>query len=142
MEKFQLIDDGTMDTVIRCNHCNEEMRFNPEMPEMDDPFIEPTVEENENYRIDQAFEMAEQDHECAPFTYSIDLDERGSFCASVSDRDGKTVFSIKDGNELEEGETSIFEDGFMKNKNDLAGLRKHLIELGIMTEDDSLEVDK
>jgi hypothetical protein len=66
------------------------------------------------------------------YYYFINLDERGSFYADVRNASGKTLFEIKDGNELGEGETSIFEDGFMKNKDDLTGLKEYLISLGIM----------
>lgn len=66
------------------------------------------------------------------FQYFINLDERGSFSADVRNEQGETVFTIKAGDELAEDETSIFEDGFMRDKNDLEGLREHLMELGIM----------
>ncbi len=68
----------------------------------------------------------------ATYKYYINLDERGSFYADVRNSSDKTVFEIKTGNELAPGETSIFEDGFMKDKNDLEGLRQYLIQLGIM----------
>lgn len=72
------------------------------------------------------------------FTYHINLDERGSFLADVRDPSGKTVFEIKDGNELKPGESSIFEDGFMKHKRDLSGLGQYLMDLGIMRPTDKL----
>jgi len=74
----------------------------------------------------------------AVFKYFINLDERGSFYADVRNTSGKTVFEIKAGNELKENETSIFEDGFMKNKYDLDGLKKYLVELGIMKQNQKL----
>lgn len=66
------------------------------------------------------------------YEYNINLDERGSFLADVRDENGKTVYWIKAGNELEDGESSIFEDGFMKHKDDLAGLEEYLKQLKIM----------
>ena len=72
------------------------------------------------------------------FQYFIKLDERGSFSADVRDESGQTVFTILAGDELGEDESSIFEDGFMKHKGDLVGLRYHLINLGIMTTADQL----
>lgn len=60
----------------------------------------------------------------AEFQYFINLDERGSFYADVRNTSGKTVYEIKAGN--------IFEDGYMKNKYDLDGLKNYLVELGIM----------
>lgn len=65
----------------------------------------------------------------ALFKYYINLDERGSFYADVRDSSEKTVFTIKAG---EEGETSIFTDGYMKHKYDLVGLKAYLVELGVM----------
>jgi hypothetical protein len=66
------------------------------------------------------------------YTYSINLDERGSFYATVDSPTGKTVFQIRAGNELPEDETSIFDDGYMRDKNDTAGLTDYLRELGII----------
>lgn len=68
----------------------------------------------------------------AEYQYFINLDERGSFNADVRNINGKTVFEIKAGDELKPNESSIFEDGYMKNKYDLDGLKNYLIELGIM----------
>jgi len=70
--------------------------------------------------------------------YYINLDERGSFYADVRNPSGKTIFEIKAGNELKEGEISIFEDGFMKDKNDIAGLKDYLVTLGIMNKNQVL----
>ena len=33
--KGYLVDDGTMDTIIRCSICGQEERFNPEPPDDD-----------------------------------------------------------------------------------------------------------
>lgn len=66
------------------------------------------------------------------YTYYINLDERGCFCADVRNPNGKTVFEIKAGDELEEDETSIFEDGFMKHKDDMEGLQTYLRQLGFI----------
>ena len=66
------------------------------------------------------------------YTYHINLNERGSFFADVRNSSGKTVFEIKAGDELGEGESSIFEDGFMKNIHDMDGLKQYLIQMGIM----------
>ena len=32
-EPFELIDDGTLDTVFRCRYCGAEIRTSPEPPE-------------------------------------------------------------------------------------------------------------
>jgi hypothetical protein len=101
-------------------------------------------ETSSNARMDDKFNLKQ--YKLAKFTpfppatysYYINLDERGSFYADVRNQNGNTVFEIKAGNELKEGESSIFEDGFMKNKNDIEGLRNHLIELGIMNKNQTL----
>ena len=64
------------------------------------------------------------------YEYFINLDERGEFYADVRNSVGSTVFEIKG--------FDIFEDGFMKHKDDIDGLRKHLISLGIMNEKQGL----
>ena len=72
----------------------------------------------------------------AAYAYHINLDERGTFYADVRDASGKTVFEIK----IDDGEPdcdhwndgNIFEDGFMKHKHDMAGLKEYLVSLGHM----------
>ncbi len=64
------------------------------------------------------------------FEYFINLDERGEFNADVRNEKGKTVFEFSG--------FDIFEDGFMKNKHDISGLRDYLIDLKIMKLTDSL----
>ena len=67
------------------------------------------------------------------FHYYINLDERGEFYADVREGmdDGKTVFEIHG--------FDIFEDGFMKNKEDLQGLKNYLVHLEIMKEYQNLK---
>jgi hypothetical protein len=72
------------------------------------------------------------------FRYIIDLNERGSFRAHVEDKEGNDVFTILAGNELGEDETSIFDEGYMKNINDVGGLEDYLKQLNIMGQDDKL----
>jgi len=74
------------------------------------------------------------------YYYYINLDERGSFLADVRDSNEQTVFTIKAGDELKEGESSIFEDGFMRHSKDLEGLKKYLVHLGIMRPDQKLRM--
>lgn len=73
------------------------------------------------------------------YFYHINLNERGSFFADVRNSSGTTLFEIKAGNKLEEGESSIFEDGFMKNMHDMDGLKDYLISLGIMNKNQKLK---
>lgn len=70
------------------------------------------------------------------YTYHINLDERGIFYADVRDQRGTTVFEINAGHDLDE--SNIFDDGFMRNKKDLAGLHEYLVDMGIMNSDDKL----
>jgi hypothetical protein len=64
------------------------------------------------------------------FKYYIDMDERGEFRADVRDENDNTVWET-------EG-FEIFEDGFMKHKEDLSGLTKYLKSLDIMKFNDIL----
>lgn len=54
-----IIDDGTLDTVIGCTDCGWEGRYNPECPcdDNDDCQVR-----GEDWRVDQALEMAGEDH--------------------------------------------------------------------------------
>lgn len=60
----------------------------------------------------------------ASFHYHINLDERGEFRADVRGNDEDTLWST-DG-------FDIFEDGFMRHKDDMDGLADYLVSLGIM----------
>lgn len=66
----------------------------------------------------------------ANFGYYINLDERGSFFADVRNEAGASVFEIHD--------FDIFEDGFMRHKNDLDGLKDYLVDLNILAPQDRL----
>lgn len=65
------------------------------------------------------------------FGYSINLDERGEFYADVRDASGESVFEIH-APDADGG--SIFEDGFMRHKDDLIGLQSYLVDLGVIPE--------
>lgn len=58
------------------------------------------------------------------YTYNINLDERGEFFADVRDSNDKTVYEIHG--------FEIFEDGFMKHKYDVEGLKEYLYDLEIL----------
>lgn len=64
-----------------------------------------------------------------PMGYCVNLDERGSFYADVRDASGTTLFEIRS---EDDGSIAPVEDGYMKHKNDLAGLKDYLVELGIL----------
>lgn len=49
---FRLVDDGTLDTVLQCEDCGEELRFNP--PE----------DIGESDRIPYCLDLATSTHEC------------------------------------------------------------------------------
>lgn len=66
------------------------------------------------------------------YYHHVNLDERGSYSADVRDADDKQIFLILAGDELSDGESSIFEDGFMKHKDDMAGLTDLLISLTLI----------
>lgn len=67
------------------------------------------------------------------YGYYINLDERGDFYADVRDRDGNTVYEVRAGDSLEEDGSSIFDDGFMRHKEDLVGLGRYLRDMGIIS---------
>lgn len=69
------------------------------------------------------------------YGYYINLDERGDFYADVRDKDGRSIYEIKAGNSLGEDETSIFEDGYMRDRYDVAGLTVYLRELDTIPAD-------
>jgi hypothetical protein len=83
-------------------------------------------------------QLAENESENV-YTYHINLNERGSFSADVRDASGKTVYEIKAGNELSPDETSIFEDGYMKNPDDIKGLEVYLKELNVIPSDATIK---
>ena len=60
----------------------------------------------------------------AVYRYFINLDERGEFYADVRNVRDRSIFEIKG--------FEIFEDGWMRHKHDLAGLKRYLVHLGLM----------
>lgn len=68
----------------------------------------------------------------ALYGYYINLDERGSFFADVRNLNGRSIFETRAGNSQEDDESSIFDDGFMRDKDDLAGLTTYLIDLCVI----------
>jgi len=55
MSRVRLTDDGTMDTVLRCDECGEEFRFNYEWSASDSTYEE---------WVTSCIEEIEQEHEC------------------------------------------------------------------------------
>lgn len=57
---FSLSDDGTLDTVVECTVCREELRF------CSDALLDISGAEDgdDGARIEMAFSLAEEDHEC------------------------------------------------------------------------------
>lgn len=64
--------------------------------------------------------------------YFINLDERGDFYADVRDPSGSTIFEVRAD---DDGTIDLIEDGFMRDRSDLAGLSQHLRDLGIIAPD-------
>lgn len=64
------------------------------------------------------------------YGYYINLDERGKFFADVRDEDLETIFEIHG--------FDLFEDGVMKEKTDMVGLREHLLDLMMIKPQDQL----
>jgi len=72
------------------------------------------------------------------YSYNVNLDERGSFYADVRDPKGKTVFNVRGGEELEPDESSLVDDGFMKNFRDVQGLQDYLRDVGVIGKADRI----
>ena len=68
----------------------------------------------------------------AKYFYHINLDERGEFFADVRNSRGKTFFEIHG--------FEIFEDGFMRHKDDIFGLEDHLLNIRVMKDRDTLQL--
>jgi hypothetical protein len=67
----------------------------------------------------------------------VNLDERGWFDADVRDPGGRTVYTIKIGYGEDE-DCNPIEDGFMRHTDDVQGLHKYLIDMGVMNENQEL----
>jgi len=91
------------------------------------------ISKNAQGRPDRAYEETHTTtgRKYNTYFYHINLDERGYFYADVRKNDEKTVFEIKD--------FDIFEDGFMKHKKDMNGLKNYLTHLKIMNPGDELK---
>ena len=63
------------------------------------------------------------------YEYFINMDERGEFRADVRDDMGNTILDIDE---------SMFEDGFMKHKKDLQGLKDYMANIGLIVQSDQI----
>ncbi len=63
---YHLVDDGTMDTIIGCNGCMWEGRYNPDSGYLEDGYADGgtpyTHSELNLMRVTAAMEMAAEDH--------------------------------------------------------------------------------
>ena len=66
------------------------------------------------------------------YEYHINLDERGDFYADVRDESENTVLEVRG--------FGVFEDGYMRRKNDISGLNSYLLDLGIIKDGDTLDI--
>jgi hypothetical protein len=64
------------------------------------------------------------------YHYNINLDERGESCADVPNTTERSVFEIKG--------FEIFEDGRMRHKSDLEGLKRYGVRLELKKPDEPL----
>jgi len=56
---FSIVDDGTLDTVLKCDNCGEELRYNIDLSD-----VEIETEDSNEHRIQRALDLAESEHEC------------------------------------------------------------------------------
>ena len=68
----------------------------------------------------------------AVYRYFINLDERGEFYADVRNIRDSSIFEIKG--------FDIFEDGWMRHKHDMDGLKRYLVHLGLMKSDQRISM--
>jgi hypothetical protein len=63
---FHLVDDGTLDTVVRCTHCGEEIRSNFASSDYDGGEECELVDEDTAYDnfVDECIDDAFNTHEC------------------------------------------------------------------------------
>lgn len=66
------------------------------------------------------------------YGYYVNLNERGYFEADVRSELGTSVFEVKSGLSLPDGESSLMEDGFMNHAHDIGGLCTYLREMKII----------
>lgn len=73
------------------------------------------------------------------YVYHVNLDERGSFRADVRNpKNDKTVYEVRGGDELGEDESSLVDDGYMRNLRDVQGLQEYLREMGVIGKQDRI----
>lgn len=72
-------------------------------------------------------------------------EERGEFVASLTDEMGNVIWSVRYPDYYEDDETgeliqcsTIFDDGYMKNPDDINGLYHYLLDMGIIADDDEI----
>jgi hypothetical protein len=70
------------------------------------------------------------------YTYNINLAERGEFYADIRDENEKTVFEIR--TDIDTGEIPEIDCGFMRDTNDICGLKEFLQSIGILSQFDKL----
>lgn len=63
---IELTNDGTMDTVLRCSECGQEMRYNYDPYDYGDDVLENEKANQQAYDdfVDWAIEDATAEHEC------------------------------------------------------------------------------
>lgn len=72
-------------------------------------------------------------------------EERGEFVASLTDEMGNVIWSVRYPDYYEDDETgeliqcsTIFDDGYMKNPDDINGLYHYLLDMGLIADDDEI----
>ena len=82
---FYLIDDGTLDTLVKCDTCDEEIRFDSNglgaaaSEGLSDGGTPYTDDELDHMRVKDALEQAETEHTCIPEQHEQQLID-GSCC--------------------------------------------------------------
>ena len=64
MVEHHLVDDGTLDTVVKCSDCGEQTRFDSAALIDSMPAIMRDHDQVNYFRVVVALEQANQEHEC------------------------------------------------------------------------------
>ena len=70
------------------------------------------------------------------YNYIVDINERGQYSAHVEDCNDDVIYTIT---QNEDGEVELIRDGFMRHVEDMRGLTRYLVDMGIIPADSVLK---
>ena len=79
-------------------------------------------------------------HESIEYEYVVNMDERGVYDADVlNPKTNKSIFNIHYDESEEDNPSTPWEDGFMKNEEDMDGLELYLQDLKAIKQTDTIK---